>query len=65
MGVAFGRFIPAEGFDAFIRTVPPDIADGDRVQIWNELAARTSKGVVHGADRGTWFKCACRGGQLG
>ena len=46
MGVAFGRFIPAEGFDAFIRTVPPDITYGDRVRIWNKLAARTSKGVV-------------------
>ena len=46
MGVAFGRFIPAEGFDAFVRTVPPDIIDGDRVQIWNKLAARTSNGVV-------------------
>lgn len=46
MGVAFGRFIPAEGFDAFVRKVPPDVTDGDRVQIWNRLAARTSQGVV-------------------
>lgn len=46
MGVAFGRFIPAESFGAFIRAVPPDITDGDRVQIWNRLAARTSQGVV-------------------
>lgn len=46
MGVAFGRFIRAEGFDAFIRTVPPDITDGHRVQIWNNLSAKTSEGVV-------------------
>ncbi|KQX35799.1 hypothetical protein ASD04_13590 [Devosia sp. Root436] len=46
MGVAFGRFVPAEGFDAFVRAVPPDITDGDRVHIWNRLGARTSQGVV-------------------
>jgi len=50
MGVAFGRFLPAEGFDVFVRTVPPDITDGDRVQIWNQLAAVTADGV--------WLQCA-------
>lgn len=46
MGVAFGRFIPAEGFGVFVQTVPPDATGGDRVQIWNNLEARSANGAV-------------------
>ncbi|CAA2143503.1 hypothetical protein [Methylobacterium bullatum] len=46
MGVAFGRFFPAAGFDAFVRTVPPDEAEGDEVLIWNALSATSPEGVV-------------------
>ena len=46
MGVAFGRFIPAEGFSVFVQTVPTDATDGDRVRIWNNLEARSANGVV-------------------
>lgn len=46
MGVAFGRFIPAEGFDIFLQTVPPDITEGDHLRIWNNLAATASDGVA-------------------
>ena len=46
MGVAFGRFIPAEDFEVFVRTVSPDIADRDDVQIWNKLSAKNANGIV-------------------
>ena len=46
MGVAFGRFVPAAGFKAYVRTVPPNIVEDSGVRIWNELTASTPGGVA-------------------